>query len=115
MKPLLTIARSMRCSALLHRLLGQADKHRFRQRTGRNIDLHLDGQGVDAEQRKGVQLGEHGGQCIRASAVAATAAIELCAARWQTFVQKVYETPSDVDFARGIWRSSHLTRWAAKG
>ena len=47
--------------ALLHRLLGQADEHRLRQRAGRDIDLDFDGQGVDAQQREGVQLGEHGG------------------------------------------------------
>ncbi len=46
--------------ALLHRLLGQSDEQRLRQRAGRDIDFDLDRQSVDTEERKGVELGEHG-------------------------------------------------------
>ena len=63
--------------ALLHRLLGQADEHRLRQRAGRDIDLDFDRQGVDAQQRKGVQLGEHGGQCNTVQAAIHAATIPL--------------------------------------
>ncbi len=46
--------------ALLDGRFGQADEHGLGQRAGRDIDLDLDRQGVDAEEREGVELGEHG-------------------------------------------------------
>lgn len=45
--------------ALLDRLLRQADEERFWQRAGRDVDFHFDRKRVDAEERKGVELGEH--------------------------------------------------------
>jgi hypothetical protein len=45
---------------LLHRLLRQTHEYRLWQCAGRNIDFDFDGQSVDAQQREGVQLGEHG-------------------------------------------------------
>lgn len=53
--------------ALADGLLGHADEQRIPQHAGRNIDFHFDGQGVDAQQRKRVQLREHGRQCSRLS------------------------------------------------
>ena len=46
-------------NALLDRHLGQADEDRLGQ-PGRDIDFDLDGNGVDADEGEGVQLGEHG-------------------------------------------------------
>ena len=44
--------------ALLDRHLGQADEDGLGQ-AGGGVDFHLDGDGVDADQGEGVQLGEH--------------------------------------------------------
>ena len=55
--------------ALFDRLLGQADEERFRDGAGRHIYFDLDGQCVDAEQREGVELGEHAGQFSRQAPV----------------------------------------------
>jgi len=46
-------------NALLDRGLGQPDQRGLGQRAGRNVDLHLDRQGVDSDQRKSAQLGQH--------------------------------------------------------
>jgi magnesium chelatase family protein len=46
--------------ALFHRCLGQAHENCFRQCAGRDIDLNLDRQGLDSQQRKSLQLGKHG-------------------------------------------------------
>ncbi len=46
--------------AFLDRRFGQADEDRLGQRAGRDIDLDLDRHGVDADEREGVELGEHG-------------------------------------------------------
>jgi hypothetical protein len=51
--------------ALLDGLFRQTNEHGLGQRAGRNVDLHLDRQGVDAQQRKGVQLGEQGRESRR--------------------------------------------------
>ena len=59
-KPLLTIARSMRCVLSFTACSGRPTSIVFGQRAGRDVDLDLDRQGVDAQERKGVELGEHG-------------------------------------------------------
>ncbi len=46
--------------AFLDRRFGQADENGFGQGAGRDIDLDLDRQGVDAQERKGLQFGQHG-------------------------------------------------------
>jgi hypothetical protein len=45
---------------LLHRRLGQPDEYQFRQAGGRDIDFHFDRQGVDPDEREGLEFGEHG-------------------------------------------------------
>jgi hypothetical protein len=44
--------------ALLDRHFGESDQNGFGQ-TGRGIDFHLDGKGVDADEGEGVELGQH--------------------------------------------------------
>jgi hypothetical protein len=56
----LTIARCCAVRALLHRRFRQPDQHDLRQPGRRDIHLDLDGQGVDAQQREGFELGKHG-------------------------------------------------------
>ena len=46
--------------ALAHRRLREADEDGLGQ-PGRGIDFDLDRHGVDADEREGVKLGEHGG------------------------------------------------------
>ena len=47
--------------ALAHGHFGEADEDRLGQ-AGGDVNLGLDGNAVDADQGKGVQLGEHEGQ-----------------------------------------------------
>ena len=49
--------------AFLDGRLGQADQNGFRQPGGRDVDLDLDRQGVDAQQREGFEFGEHAPHC----------------------------------------------------
>ena len=58
-KPLLTSARSMRCVLSLTACSGSPTSTVFGS-AGRNVDLDLDRQGVDAQERESVELGEHG-------------------------------------------------------
>ena len=50
--------------AFLDRRLRQADENVLRQARGRDIDLDLDRQGVDADEREGFEFGEHKSQLI---------------------------------------------------
>ena len=59
-KPELTMARSTRCVLSLTAASGRPDQHGFRQSGGRDVHLDLDRQGVDAQEREGLEFGEHG-------------------------------------------------------
>merc|ERR1712014_538796 len=47
-------------SALLDRCLRQPNQHRLRKSAWRNVNLYLDGNGIDTNHRKGTQLRQHG-------------------------------------------------------
>ena len=59
-KPLLTIARSMRWVLSFTACSGMPTRIVLGDRAGRDVDLDLDGQGFDPQEREGVELGEHG-------------------------------------------------------
>src|SRR5262249_11955116 len=44
--------------AFLYRRFGQAHQNRLRQRTSRNINLHFNRDGIDANERKCLKLGK---------------------------------------------------------
>lgn len=46
--------------AFLDRLLGEAHEDRLGQRGGGDVDLDFDREGFDAQEREGVEFGEHG-------------------------------------------------------
>ena len=58
-KPELTIARSTRCVLSLTAASGRPTSTVFGSPAGRDVDLDLDRQGVDAQEREGFELGEH--------------------------------------------------------
>ena len=47
--------------ALLDGGLGQPDEDLFGQAAGGDVDLDLNGQGLDADEREGFEFGEHNG------------------------------------------------------
>ena len=59
-KPLLTIARSMRCVLSFTACSGRPTSIVFGSAPGETSTSTSTGQGVDAQERKGVELGEHG-------------------------------------------------------
>ena len=86
--------------AFLDGRFGQADEDRLGQRAGRDIHLDFDRHGFDADEREGVELGEHDGNpqleaVILAANVAATKPMQVYSLN-----------------ARGLWSAASADRGA---